>query len=67
MLIGHRTGQALVESTSPRRGEKVLGTGEVAVMELEGNRITTTAPRPDAGAATSTAFLRQLRDQTPNR
>ena len=51
---------ALVDSTSPRRGEKVsyysavcLETGEVAVMELEGN----------SNAATSTAFLRQLRAQ----
>ena len=49
---------ALVDSTSPRRGEKVsyysavcLETGEVEVMELEGN----------SNAATSTAFLRQLR------
>ena len=53
---------ALVDSTSPRRGEKVsyysavcLETGEVAVMELEGN----------SNAATSTAFLRQLRGQHP--
>ena len=53
---------ALVDSTSPRRGEKVsyysavcLETGEVAVMELEGN----------SNAATSTAFLRQLRAQHP--
>ena len=51
---------ALVDSTSPRRGEKVsyysavcLETGEVEVMELEGN----------SNAATSTAFLRQLRAQ----
>ena len=51
---------ALVDSTSPRRGEKVsyysavcLETGEVAVMELEGN----------SNAATSTDFLRQLRGQ----
>ena len=51
---------ALVDSTSPRRGEKIsyysavcLETGEVAVMELEGN----------SNAATSTAFLRQLRGQ----
>ena len=49
---------ALVDSTSPRRGEKVsyysavcLETGEVEVMELEGN----------SNAATSTAFLRKLR------
>ena len=49
---------ALVGSTSPRRGEKVscywavcLETGEVEVMELEGN----------GNAATSAAFLRQLR------
>ena len=49
---------ALVDSTSPRRGEKAsyysavcLETGEVAVMELEGN----------SNAATSAAFLRQLR------
>ena len=53
---------ALVDSTSPRRGEKVsyysavcLETGEVAVMELEGN----------SNAATSTAFLQQLRGQHP--
>ena len=53
---------ALVDSTSPRRGEKVsyysavcLDTGEVEVMELEGN----------SNAATSTAFLRQLRAQHP--
>ena len=51
---------ALVDSTSPRRGEKVsyysavcLETGEVAVMELEGN----------SNATTSAAFLRQLRAQ----
>ena len=49
---------ALVGSTSPRRGEKVsyysavcLETGEVEVMELEGN----------SNATTSAAFLRQLR------
>ena len=49
---------ALVDSTSPRRGEKAsyysavcLETGEVDVMELDGN----------SNAATSTAFLRQLR------
>ena len=46
---------ALVDSTSPRRGEKVsyysavcLETGEVTVMELEGN----------SNSATSAAFLR---------
>ena len=51
---------ALVESTSPRRGEKVsyysavcLETGAVAVMELEGN----------SNSASSVAFLRQLRAQ----
>ena len=49
---------ALVDSTSPRRGEKAsyysavcLETGEVEVMELAGN----------SNATTSTAFLRQLR------
>ena len=49
---------ALVGSTSPRRGEKAsyysavcLETGEVEVMELEGN----------SNSATSAAFLRQLR------
>ena len=49
---------ALVGSTSPRRGEKVsyysavcLETGEVEVMELEGN----------SNSETSTAFLRKLR------
>ena len=49
---------ALVDSTSPRRGEKAsyysavcLETGEVEVMQLDGN----------SNAATSTAFLRQLR------
>ena len=48
---------ALVDSTSPRRGEKAsyylavcLETGEVEVMELEGN----------SNSATSAAFLRQL-------
>ena len=53
---------ALVGSTSPRRGEKVsyysavcLETGEVEVMELEGN----------SNAATSAAFLRQLRARHP--
>ena len=47
-----------MDSTSPRRGEKVsyysavyLETGEVEVMELEGN----------GNSATSAAFLRQLR------
>ena len=47
-----------MDSTSPRRGEKVsyysavcLETGEVEVMELEGN----------SNSATSAAFLRQLR------
>ena len=47
---------ALVDSTSPRRGEKAsyysavcLETGEVEVMELEGN----------SNSATSAAFLRQ--------
>ena len=51
---------ALVGSTSPRRGEKAsyysavcLETGEVEVMELEGN----------SNAATSAAFLRQLRER----
>ncbi len=49
---------ALVESTSPRRGEKAsyyaavcLETGEVEVMELEGN----------SNSASSVGFLRQLR------
>ena len=49
---------ALVGSTSPRRGEKVsyysavcLETGEVEVMELEGN----------SNSETSAAFLRKLR------
>ena len=53
---------ALVGSTSPRRGEKVsyysavcLETGEVEVMELEGN----------SNAATSTTFLQQLRTRHP--
>ncbi len=53
---------ALVGSTSPRRGEKVsyysavcLETGEVEVMELEGN----------SNSETSTAFLRQLRMRHP--
>ena len=47
-----------MDSTSPRRGEKViyysavcLETGEVEVMGLEGN----------SNSATSAAFLRQLR------
>ena len=51
---------ALVDSTSPRRGEKAsyysavcLQTGEVEVMELEGN----------SNSATSAAFLKQLRAQ----
>ena len=55
VLKGH---PALVDSTSPRRGEKVsyysavcLETGEVEWMELEGN----------SNAGTSAAFLRQLR------
>ena len=49
---------ALVDSTSPRRGEKAsyysavcLETGEVEVMELEGN----------SNSATSAAFLKHLR------
>lgn len=53
---------ALVDSTSPRRGEKVsyysavcLETGAVETMELEGN----------STAETSTAFLRQLRANHP--
>ena len=53
---------ALVDSTSPRRGEKVsyysavcLETGEVEVMELEGN----------SNSTTSAAFLRQLRARHP--
>lgn len=53
---------ALVDSTSPRRGEKVsyysavcLETGEVEVMELEGN----------SNSETSAAFLRQLRARHP--
>ena len=51
---------ALVDSTSPRRGEQVsyysavcLETSEVEVMELEGN----------SNSATSAAFQRQLRAQ----
>lgn len=50
---------ALVDSTSPRWGEKAsyysavcLETGEVEVMELQGN----------SNAETSTAFLKQLRE-----
>ncbi len=53
---------ALVSSSSLRRGEKVsyyspvcLETGEVEVMELEGN----------SNATTSAAFLKQLRGQHP--
>ena len=53
---------ALVSSTSPRRGEKVsyysavcLETGEVEVMELEGN----------SNSETSAAFLKQLRARHP--
>src|SRR5947209_20616248 len=53
---------ALVDSTSPRWGEKVsqysavcLETGEVEVMELEGN----------SSAATSVTFLQQLRAHHP--
>ena len=53
-------GQALVESTSPRYGEKAsyysavcLETGEVEWMELEGN----------SNSGTSAAFLRQLRER----
>ena len=52
---------ALVDSTSPRRGEKAsyysavcLETGEVEWMELEGN----------SNAGTSAAFLMQLPDAT---
>ena len=51
---------ALVDSSSPRRGEKAsyysavcLETGEVEWMELEGN----------SNSGTSAAFLRQLREQ----
>ena len=51
---------ALVDSSSPRRGEKVsyysavcLETGEVAVMELEGN----------SNSVPSSAFLGQLRER----
>jgi transposase len=53
---------ALVDSTSPRRGEKAsyysavcLETGEVQVMELTGN----------SSAVTSAAFLQQLRANHP--
>jgi transposase len=53
---------ALVDSTSPRWGEKAsyysavcLETGEVEVMELDGN----------SSAATSVAFLQQLRARHP--
>ena len=53
---------ALVESTSPRRGERAsyysavcLETGEVEWMELEGN----------SNAGTSVAFLMQLREKHP--
>ena len=53
---------ALVDSTSPRWGEKAsyysavcLETGEVEVMELDGN----------SSAATSVAFLQQLRAHHP--
>ena len=53
---------ALVESTSPRYGEKAsyysavcLETGEVEWMELEGN----------SNSGTSAAFLEQLRDRHP--
>ena len=53
---------ALVGSTSPRRGEKVsyysavcLETGEVEVMELEGN----------SNSETAATFLRQLRAHHP--
>ena len=53
-------GQALVDSSSPRYGEKAsyysavcLETGEVECMELEGN----------SNAGTSETFLRQLRER----
>ncbi len=53
---------ALVDSTSPRRGEKAcyysgvcLETGEVEAMEIAGN----------SNAETSTAFLQQLRENHP--
>ena len=56
---------ALVDSTSPRRGEKAsyysavcLETGEVELLELEGNSNSTTSV-----AFLSVAFLRQLRAQ----
>ena len=52
----------LVDSTSPRRGEKAsyysavsLETGEVEWMELEGN----------SNSETSVVFLRQLRERHP--
>ena len=55
-------GQALVDSSSPRYGEKAsyysavcLETGEVEWMELEGN----------SNAGTSAAFLTQLRQRHP--
>ena len=55
-------GPALVDSTSPRRGEKAsyysaicLETGEVEWTELEGN----------SNAATSAAFLEHLRERHP--
>ena len=55
---------ALVDSTSPRWGEKAsyysavcLETGEVELMELEGN----------SNAETSTAFLKQLREKHTGR
>ena len=51
---------ALVDSTSPRWGEKAsyysavcLETGEVEIMEIQGN----------SNAETSTAFLKQLREK----
>ena len=53
---------ALVDSTSPRRGEKAsyysavcLETGEVEWMELEGN----------SNSGTSVAFLKQLKEKHP--
>ena len=67
---------ALVDSTSPRRGEKerhpYLIQGQLLLGGVSGDRrgggdgtggqqVTTTAPHPDAGVATSVAFLRQLR------
>ena len=58
--MGAQGEPALVDSTSPRWGEKAsyysavcLETGEVEWMELEGN----------SNSATSAAFLRQLREQ----